>query len=610
MQALTRQLQRAQQARMQGKPGLAESLCNDILRVSPGHFEATTLLGMVFLESGRFEAADAAIRSTVAMEPDQPRANMALAFVRKRLGDYDGAIDCYRAALEIAPKLVEGWFQLGLILQEVDLDDRAEKAFKTALKSDQSFSPARVSLGILYIESERLEEALSQLRRAVRDDPDGFLAYHNLGVVLRRMGETDQALEALKKSLELNPDGPGSLYIIARICREKRDFDQAITHLEKAIEVAPDYHLAHIELNKLLWDMGKEEEFLSSFGPAIAKVPMAPVLPSSQADFLLRQGRGSDAEEVIRSALGRGMSDGMLHDMLGRCLVQQEKFEEALDHHNAAVLSGVQASSWLINRAKALMYVGKYDEAILDLDPANFDRKLGSDSEQMRIAMIAQCYSEVGDPRGQIYNDYERFVKLRALPVPEGYETIEEFNKDLLIELEKLHVFDQHPIDQSLRANGSQTPGQLFERPSGIIEKLKASFVTNFQSYIDELDDDPEHPFLRSKAENIEFKGGWSVRLKDQGFHASHIHGQGWISSAYYVSLPQEVKSKASEDKRAGHIHFGRPDGLPGEDGEPRFWVEPKEGYMAMFPSYVWHGTQPFSSDAPRVTVAMDVTTK
>lgn len=66
--------------------------------------------------------------------------------------------------------------------------------------------------------------------------------------------------------------------------------------------------------------------------------------------------------------------------------------------------------------------------------------------------------------------------------------------------------------------------------------------------------------------------------------------------------------NKGVKDERAGFIHFGRPDLLPGEDGEPKFWIEPEEGFQAMFPSYAWHGTQPFESESPRVTVAMDVT--
>ena len=35
--------------------------------------------------------------------------------------------------------------------------------------------------------------------------------------------------------------------------------------------------------------------------------------------------------------------------------------------------------------------------------------------------------------------------------------------------------------------------------------------------------------------------------------------------------------------------------------------VEPKVGLLALFPSYFWHGTEPFQSNENRLTVAFDV---
>ena len=36
-------------------------------------------------------------------------------------------------------------------------------------------------------------------------------------------------------------------------------------------------------------------------------------------------------------------------------------------------------------------------------------------------------------------------------------------------------------------------------------------------------------------------------------------------------------------------------------------YVKPESGSLALFPAYVWHGTEPFASDEPRLTVAFDV---
>jgi hypothetical protein len=35
--------------------------------------------------------------------------------------------------------------------------------------------------------------------------------------------------------------------------------------------------------------------------------------------------------------------------------------------------------------------------------------------------------------------------------------------------------------------------------------------------------------------------------------------------------------------------------------------IRPIRGRLALFPSYVWHGTVPFQDEQPRVTIAFDV---
>ncbi len=40
---------------------------------------------------------------------------------------------------------------------------------------------------------------------------------------------------------------------------------------------------------------------------------------------------------------------------------------------------------------------------------------------------------------------------------------------------------------------------------------------------------------------------------------------------------------------------------------EAEHFVKPPPGLLVLFPSYMWHGTVPFSGEAPRLTVAFDL---
>ena len=112
----------------------------------------------------------------------------------------------------------------------------------------------------------------------------------------------------------------------------------------------------------------------------------------------------------------------------------------------------------------------------------------------------------------------------------------------------------------------------------------------------------PNHPWSGRKADKFKLSGCWSVKLKPNGYHVNHLHPEGWISSAFYVSLPEVTKTGDSQE---GWIKFGEPR-WPVPHCTVEKVVQPKEGRLVLFPSYMWHGTIPFSQ-GERLTAPFDV---
>jgi hypothetical protein len=63
----------------------------------------------------------------------------------------------------------------------------------------------------------------------------------------------------------------------------------------------------------------------------------------------------------------------------------------------------------------------------------------------------------------------------------------------------------------------------------------------------------------------------------------------------------------SASEAHGGGIKFGEPDIDIGPAGAARRRIQPATGRLVLFPSYMWHGTEPFESDEPRMTVAFDV---
>jgi hypothetical protein len=213
-------------------------------------------------------------------------------------------------------------------------------------------------------------------------------------------------------------------------------------------------------------------------------------------------------------------------------------------------------------------------------------------SDQAAWALLSVAWRLLDDPREQWLCDYERLV----MPIEIGLDP------DMPAALAALHQVSAHPPDQSLRG-GTQTRGNLFETLDPVILGLALALRDAAQERISHLPHDPAHPFLSRNSGAICFPTSWSVRLASSGHHISHIHQVGWMSSAYYASLPPEVASGGGQ----GALTFGVPDAALKLDLSPRRVVQPKEGLLVLFPSYLWHGTTPFESARPRMTVAFDM---
>ncbi|MFM2409497.1 MAG: hypothetical protein RL481_325 [Pseudomonadota bacterium] len=167
--------------------------------------------------------------------------------------------------------------------------------------------------------------------------------------------------------------------------------------------------------------------------------------------------------------------------------------------------------------------------------------------------------------------------------------------------LRNLHRMKAPYPEQSVRG-GTQTDRQLFFHPDPLIQKVRASIAEAIEVYRSHLPTpDPRHPLLGPPRDQpVHFAGSWSVRLAGGGHHSSHTHVQGWVSSAFYVALPP------LEEPMAGQLALGTPPPELDLPLAPYRHIEPRAGRLVLFPSTLWHCTEPFA-EGERLTIAFDV---
>lgn len=242
---------------------------------------------------------------------------------------------------------------------------------------------------------------------------------------------------------------------------------------------------------------------------------------------------------------------------------------------------------WFIRNAIRL---GRIDQAL-----SLAERDYGGHGELALWPYRALLWRITGDPRWEWLEGRETMI--RTFDIGSELGPLDEL-ADIL---RAMHAGNGQPLDQSVRG-GSQTDGNLLVRADPAIRRLRTALLDAVHQYVATLPPpEPGHPLLVANRDDIRIAGSWSVRLSGAGFHADHVHYQGWISSAFYVAVPESDPSAPE----SGWLAFGEcRDLLP---DFPAFrTVEPKPGILALFPSTLWHGTRPFGN-GERMTVAYDI---
>jgi hypothetical protein len=220
--------------------------------------------------------------------------------------------------------------------------------------------------------------------------------------------------------------------------------------------------------------------------------------------------------------------------------------------------------------------------------------------DQHAIGLLATAWRMLGDLRYRELYDYERLVKAWRIDTPQGWANLQAYLSDLRSSLERLHPLRGHPLNQSLR-HGSQTLQGLDRLADPVIRAFFQAIEGPIRSHLAALGggNDP----LRARATGgYKFNGVWSARLRSSGYHTNHLHPRGWISSACYIALPGAVQRGTQ-----GWLKLGEP-GVPTTPPMPaEHFVKPEPGLLVLFPSYMWHGTVPFTGDETRLTIAFDL---
>ena len=560
----------------------------------PNHMHACA---ETYFKVGRYSDAQVILKKLLRQVNITPQIMSLSGDINKATGKLDAAVKDYRQAVTMAPKTPELHYNLALALFANSNIVEARVALERALKIRPDYVKALVLLGRCLAATEQFDDAEQAFTKAITIEPNNYLPHYRLGRLHVYKGNSAKATESLDASLAINQLLMPAQEALVLNSIYSGEHQTTADLIEASLRIAPNNE--SIIAIATDWAIeNKQDNPYHYYDKAWQNRPTANLFKDFINSLILSS--DSSRAEILMADYEASIGKDLAWESAKlKILETQGHYEEMI----SLIKSSPRRSKHQMYNCLAHFALGHYGTSYDCAQKLHHSQP----SNQYYLALLTTALRCLGDKRYDQLADYNKLILQANLDTQfENSPRFRDFKTDLIAHLNQLHVTRRAPLQQSVRG-GTQTPGNLFaQSKSPLIHSLKHSIADVSQPFFSRLKSaglNESHPIITAFPDTPYFHASWSIRTAEGGFHKSHIHSKGWYSSACYIDVPEVI----NDESDAGYLVLGKPPFKTKDELEPDYSIKPKAGSLILFPSYVWHATQPYQGKGNRLVVAFDV---
>lgn len=353
------------------KPGYQVRLC-----LAP-------LLFLVVIAASAFAQSSADDEVTPQVQALYERAKAA-----QQQGDISAAIENYRAMLKLAPHLAPAYNNLGMLYFNQHDYTHAAQILKRGLELNPEMPTASALLGMSYFEMGKHEEAEPLLEAAVRANPSDDNLVMALARTLVGLGKYEAATPYLRSYLDRHPKDQQAWYLLGKTYLQLSE-----DALGKIEQIDPNSVVAHEVAGEIDESMHNYDGALVEYKKAADMAPQQPGTHMHMANTFWLIGKWDSAQAEFKAELANDPNNCTARWKLANAILEANgPTEDALSDLNQAIERCSKLMQARVDRARALIKLGRQKEALPDLLMAEKD----SPKEPSIHFLLSQVYRADG----------------------------------------------------------------------------------------------------------------------------------------------------------------------------------------------------------------------
>ncbi len=307
-----------------------------LAQTSSGDPAALFARGEAALRANDLDAAEAAFRRVLAIDPKAGGAYANLGVIEMRRKHWSAALVELRKAEKLAPEVAGIRLNIGLVYFHLQDYAAAIGPFASVVKDAPDSLQARYLLGLCDFFTERYADAAVALEPLWDRESNNLSYLYVLGIAAGEAKRPGLEQRALGRLVEVGGDAPEFHLLLGKASLNRNDDEKAAPELERAAAANPKLPFVHLYLGIAYVRLNKYVEARAEFAKQIALEPDAAEGYDELGALYAVQRDDENAARYFRLALERDRRLARAQFGLADILQRQGKLKESLAALDAA----------------------------------------------------------------------------------------------------------------------------------------------------------------------------------------------------------------------------------------------------------------------------------